>query len=306
MTEVPTRTLAPLGGLRALLSAARRSIERLDGLEQAALLTLPLLLLHAEKLWYVKVPVLGLALAALVLPLARKSPAVWFTLTCFLAAGLLDNWQAADNHKYLMTYWCLALFLAALRGGDEAQLASSARWLLGLTFLFATAWKLIAADFWSGGFFEYALMFDPRFSGKLEILGLVDPGFLELNEAGLRALMSYESVVTSVPVELAPRLGAIARFLTLWSIALEGAIAVAFLLPQNRWIGPRRDALLLLFVVSTYLIAPVVGFGWLLIALGYTQCERQRGAWRMAYLLTLILLQAFRMPWLPVSSVFGG
>lgn len=292
--------------MRAALAAAQRSIERLDGLEQAALLTLPLLLLHTEKLWYVKVPVLGLALAALVLPAARRSPVVWFTITCFLAAGLVDNWQAADNHKYLMTYWCLALFLAASRDADEAQLARSARWLLAFTFLFATVWKLAAADFRNGDFFHYALLFDPRFSGKLEILGLVDSGLLELNDAAQRALTSYESVAVSLPVELPPAVGPIARFLTGWSLVLEGGIAVAFLLPAGRTLGWLRDGLLLLFVASTYLIAPVVGFGWLLIALGYAQCERDRRAWRMAYLLTLVVLQAFRMPWLPVSSVFGA
>jgi hypothetical protein len=46
------------------------------------------------------------------------------------------DWPMADNHAYLLCYWCLALAIAMwLR--DLDSLARNARLLIGLTFAFA-------------------------------------------------------------------------------------------------------------------------------------------------------------------------
>jgi len=55
-----------------------------------------------------------------------------------------------------------------------------------------------------------------------------------------------------------------------------------------------RNGLLLLFVAAVYAIAPVIGFGSVLTAMGYAQCREDERRWRIAFLLGFILLQAYR------------
>lgn len=59
-----------------------------------------------------------------------------------------------------------------------------------------------------------------------------------------------------------PRLATVARAMALATVAIEGAIAVAFLLPLGWGIAGIRHALLLLFCATTNALAPVAGFGW--------------------------------------------
>ncbi len=88
-----------------------------------------------------------------------------------------------------------------------------------------------------------------------------------------------------------------AHLLTGWTAALETALAVAFLWPVGRGPSPARHALLLLFCVTTYAVATVEGFGWLLLAMGAAQCEapRLRAAYLAAFLLVLVYSE---VPWL--------
>lgn len=295
-----------LGRAVAGLHKALDSFDRLTTLEQAGFLTLPLLLLYVDNFWYVNVPVVGLALAGLLFSTARRSSLFWFTLTCFLAAGVFYNWHVVDNHKYLLCYWTLALVVSASLADGGRSLAVSARWLIGLTFAFASYWKLVSPDFLSGDFFHYSLLFDPRFSGKLQALGWVDPSLLELNEVAHRALISYDSHLDSVQLATVPGLDRLALGLTWWSLALEAAIALAFLVPRRARIAGLRHGLLIVFVVSTYAVAPVIGFGWLLVAMGFVQCDRSRRKTRLLYLLSLLLLQAFRLPWSSISRAVTG
>jgi hypothetical protein len=61
--------------------------------------------------------------------------------------------------------------------------------------------------------------------------------------------------------------------------------------------------MLLLFVFSTYLVAPVIGFGWLMIILGVAQLDPAATRMRLVYLLSIVVLQAYKYPW---SSLFDG
>jgi len=67
-----------------------------------------------------------------------------------------------------------------------------------------------------------------------------------------------------------------------------------------RW-ATARNALLLLFAVTTYVIAPVRGFGWMLMLLGLAQCDDSNRPFRPLYLAAIVLVQAYT---LPVSAVF--
>ena len=56
----------------------------------------------------------------------------------------------------------------------------------------------------------------------------------------------------------------------------EAAVAVVFLWPRGRSLSRARDALLLGFCATTYAVATVEGFGWLLLAMGAAQCDHER------------------------------
>ncbi len=292
-------------GLRRLiagLKATHSAFESLPLHDQACFLTLPLLLLYVDDFWYVRVPILGLALAGLLFANVRSSPFFWFAITCFLTAGLCYNWWEVDNHKYLMCYWCLAIFLSRWHPHEDGALAASARYLLGLTFCFAVLWKVVSPDFSSGDFFFYSFLFDSRFTDKLQVLGLVDPDLLELNDLARRALVSYDSQLESVQTASDPRLRTLALGLAWWTYAIEGAIAISFLIPRRLRLSRVRDCALWVFLVSTYPVAPVIGFGWLLVTLGFVQTEAERKKTRFFYLVVLLLLQAFRLPWSSIAE----
>jgi hypothetical protein len=63
-----------------------------------------------------------------------------------------------------------------------------------------------------------------------------------------------------------------------------------------------RNAALLLFAATTYFVAPVRGFGWMLMLLGLAQCRDDQRYVRLAYLAALVLIQAYT---LPVGALMG-
>jgi len=91
-----------------------------------------------------------------------------------------------------------------------------------------------------------------------------------------------------------PRLLAVARAMAAGTVAIEAAIAVVFLLPLGWRIARMRDALLLVFCATTYALAPVAGFGWLLLSIGVAQLEPARRRTRATYLVAfaLVLVEA--------------
>jgi hypothetical protein len=77
-------------------------------------------------------------------------------------------------------------------------------------------------------------------------------------------------------------------------------LAVVFLIPTRRW-AVARNSLLLVFAATTYVIAPVRGFGWMLMLLGLAQCDDQDRSFRPLYLAAIVLIQAYT---LPMSAIF--
>lgn len=278
---------------------------KLGDFEQAAFLTLPLLLLYVEDHWYVKTPVVVLSLAGLVFQYLRQNAFYWLALSCFMILGICYNWPAADNHKYLMVYWCLALFFTHLFHTGEMALKYSARYLAGFAFAFAVTWKMISPDFLSGIFFEYTFHFDSRFIAKLKILGLLDPGVAGFNFAAKDALVAYDSNLYEADILLNNKLDFWAKLLAWWSFLLEGMIALCFLLPVRYKLAPFGDILLLLFIFCTYLATPVTAFGWILAIFGFIQCDAARWKTRMVYILVILLLQVYRLPWATVTGLIS-
>jgi hypothetical protein len=269
----------------------------LGTLEQACLLTIPVLLLYGAVDWYVSVPVSMLAIAALLFPRVRSNRGLWFTMACFLLAGALIAWARADNHKYLIAYWTLAVALATRARDPDQQVALSARLLIGFTFAFAIAWKLTTPDFATGEFFHYSLLFDARFSTKVVALGGLEPSAAEVNRIAREALTSPTSGLENARVATNSTITALAAVLTTWTLVIEGIVALTFLCPPSWRIARVRDAALMAFTLTAYAVAPVLGFASVLTAMAFVQCERDRVRTRSAYLLVFLATQCFRIPW---------
>jgi hypothetical protein len=276
---------------------ARAAFLGLSTLEQACLLTIPVLLLYGTVDWYVSVPVSILALAALLFPRVRANHWLWFTMACFLISGVLVAWTTADNHKYLIAYWTLAVALAAGTVDADRQIALSARLLIGLTFAFALVWKVLTPDFATGEFFHYSLLFDARFSSKVVALGILEPSAAEANRLAREALTSPTSVLESTLVATNSTITALGRLLTIWTLMIEALVALTFLCPPSWRVARTRDIALLAFILTAYAAAPVLGFASVLTAMGFVQCERARVWTRAGYLVAFLAIQCFRIPW---------
>ena len=220
----------------------------------------------------------------------------WLMLTALLVVNHVLQWDVLDNHKYLQTYWCLAVGISCLLPSRAVGMAVNARWLIALCFLFATVTKLLSAEFLDGSFFHFTLLTDRRFSGFADLVGGVPATVSVANNATLQTLLAPYGSLDVVRLEDAPRIGSLAAVLTLWTLLIEGAIALVFLLPDRFRAAALRDPLLILFVLTAYPIATVVGFGRVLVVMGLAQTRDRAGVARAMYLACFVLLPLLEFP----------
>lgn len=290
------------GRLSSLQLALQKLVEGWDVFDLAANMTLLLLLLYGGRDWYLERPITMLASAAILYRPLRRHDTFWFIVTAVLIASNFHNWYLIDNHKYLITYWCLALYLSCLTSDPAKTIGENARLLIGGAFLFATLWKAISPDFLSGTFFHYSLLIDNRFASVAAILGDLSVSAFVQNHEAIKALLEYDSTLQVIQLQDTAKIVVLAKMLTWWTIIIEGLIAVAFLWPKGRLISKWRNLFLLAFLLTTYSIAPVIGFGWVLTIMGFTQCDSKWG--RLSYVLTFFVLQIYLMPWETILSYY--
>jgi hypothetical protein len=259
-------------------------------------LTLLLVVLATDSAWTVAVPVVVLAVTGLVVPATTRRMTFWLALAAALAAAAVNKRWQLDNHQFLIVYWCAALGAAAPAVDAVRVRARAARILVGLVFVLAVGWKLLSPDFTQGAFLRYTLLTDPRFSEVATLVGGVAPSDLVDNRARHAAAARPDHPVGPLELRSGPRIDALAHALTGWTLLIEGAVAAAFLVPWRR-LGRVRDGALITFVVTTYAVAPVTGFGWVLVAMGLSQADRHRRGVRVAYLAAFLLVQVFVAPW---------
>ena len=251
-------------------------------------LTLLLLLLHPIGSGWLRPSILLLACAGLVLPRLLPHPVLWFALALLGAWRVVAGWPLADNHAYLLAYWCLAIALARLAPDPQRALAWNGRALVGLAFAFATLWKLLSPDYLDGRFFRVTLVEDQRLERFATALGGIDRDALLERREFVAQHVDGPGLAGAAPPE-PPRLRRLALAAAWLTLALEAAVAVAFLAPLGRraWL---RHGLLLFFCATAYAIAPVASFGWLLLAMGVAQCEPGARRLRLAYVAVFALL----------------
>jgi hypothetical protein len=262
-------------------------------------LTAVMLLLRPMGPWGVRPLILAAAGLAILSPRVLTSAWTWYALTAFLTARIIADWPLPDNHIYLLTYWCLALALSLGAVDPVRTLSKSARLLLGSAFLMAVIWKaLLSPDYLDGRFFRVTWLTDPRFTDAVQLLGQLSPAQLTQNREMLDPLPEGAELLHPPSPSDPPAL----RYLVLTStwgvLVLEALVAFAFLFPRGARVGPLHHLSLLLFCGVTYAIAPVAGFGWLLLTMGVALCRPDQRALRAAYVATWFLVLFYsEIPW---------
>lgn len=261
-------------------------------------LTLIILLLRPMGPWYVRVLLLLLATLGLIAPAVARAPATWLAFALLVGARILLDWPLPDNHIYLLGYWCLALALALRDAAPAVTIARSSRLLIGLAFLCAVMWKaVLSPDYLDGRFFRVTLLNDDRFADVVKFAGGLDDADLDETRAYLTPLPEGAALLDPPVLHEPAGLRWLARVATWGGLALEAIVAALFL-----WLRPTRvvsrcgHAAVLLFCAATYALAPVAGFGWLLLAMGLASSDpsdpRDR-VWRRAYLAVFLLVMLY-------------
>lgn len=272
----------------------------------AMLLTAFILLRFTAEHWYVSGPMTSLIVAGLIWPALRNEAAFWLVALAILGVSGLHNWYSIDNHQYLLMYWCLALCLATGLSGPprDQALATGSALMLGLVMALATGQKLSSGSYVNGSFFEYMLLRDSRFRSVSWLLGGVPLGDLQMNRILESRLI--EGAVETVTLETTTRIRALALLLSWLTILIEGTLALLFLMPRpGRRLHLWRAGGLFGFVLATYAVAPVVGFGWILIAMGVAQLPREFHGFRAMFVGLFVCLPLFKLPPAKVFPVAG-
>ncbi len=282
-------------------------------IDLALRLTLLDLLLRPVGNWVLRPVFLAIAAIALIRPPWLRQPLPWLVLAAMAGARVLLDWPLADNHAYLLGYWCLAIALALSTAVPDRVLAINGRLLIGLVFLFACIWKCAGSgNYADGTFFEVTFLTDPRFEGFSRVAGGLDGDtYNELREF-VQQHNDAGPALQPGSVEIPARFRTLAMAATVWNLFINSALAIAFLWPGGKRLSAIRHSLLLTYCTITYAIATVDGFGWLLLAMGAAQCTLAEKRTRIAYVLVFIAIVFYReIPWadevfLPLLQGAGG
>ncbi len=286
----------------------KQVISRLNESDVPLILTLFIAVLATSSAWYINVPIVAAAIVGLIIPDLLQRAGFWYSIAAVLGADVAAHQWSVDNHQYLIVYWCLGLAVAAASNDPERVRAVLARSLIGIVFLFATFWKIVSPDFMDGTFLTYTILTDPRFDEIAAGLGGVPLSDLAANRAALGELNDPNGSIQALELRSTPRVEQVGLFLTWATIMIEGSIALMFLLPDrllSRWpvLTRLRDPLLMLFAAATYAVAPVVGFGWVLLAMGLTQRSKGGSAIAAIYVGLFLAILGFTAPWADIVRI---
>lgn len=257
-------------------------------------LTLIVLLLRPMGPWYVRAFLLLLATLGLIVPAVLRAPATWIALALLVGTRIVADWPLPDNHVYLLAYWCVGLALALRDVSPAVALARSSRLLIGLAFLCAALWKTASPDYLDGRFFRVTLQTDDRFAGVVKLVGGLGDAELDENRAYLTPLPEGAALLDPPELHEPAALRWLASAATWGGLTLEAIIAALFLWPRPpRFVSPFGHGAVLLFCVATYALAPVAGFGWLLLAMGLATCDAGRPGWSRAYLAVFLVVMLY-------------
>jgi len=279
------------------IARIKQGILNYEPWQLAAKLTLFTLLLSPVGDWFIRPFILSLSLIGLFIPDIWCSRYLWSALTLLTGLRFYLDWPLADNHAYLLSYWCLALALTAWFR-DQTLLQLNARYLIGLTFAFAAWQKWSSPDYVNGVFFLTTFLLDERFEDFVVLFSSITFDQIDAAREYFEGDYRTHPAPENLPFVIPGSFWWLAMLSTAWNLFEQTLVAVTFLAPKNSRLARLRDPALLLFCFSIYAVVPVVSFGWLLLAMGITQCDERFSTVRYWYLFAFItLIFYYEIPW---------
>jgi hypothetical protein len=226
---------------------------------------------------------------------------LWLVLAIAGTLVLISDWSVFDNHKYLLVYWLWVMTVAAYAQRDglaESVLTSHARFFLVFIFLMAAAQKMLSPTYMSGEMFEIKLLLDTRFAAFAQLIG-IDPDTLAKVRLEIASLRSPLSVFPENARILSSNdlVRSAAQWITWYDLLIQVAIG-AFFLFRSAVLDRLGHLCLLFFIYTTYLPAPVFGFGWLLSILGFILARKAEKPWIVnLYLASFVAIMLYQLPW---------
>lgn len=199
-----------------------------------------------------------------------------------------------DNHEFLSLYWLLAIALCVYFTKNKgAAVGLAARWLLGLTMLFSGIWKVISSDFIPGKFWEFSFAMDGRLTYWFNLFGIEEAeSVVSHNNYSLtQAVVSGDGTIFSLLTF--DQISMISTGIAITAIIIDFLFAAVMLLPLKGKGLYLRDIVTVLFVVTHYLIAPVIKFGAIVITLAAASSSLSQRKKALVYisLFAFLLLQ---------------
>lgn len=275
-------------------------LQKIHLLQLTSALTIFLVIIFGFEHWLSKVIVNILFVFALIVPAAIRNAKFWLILAVSSTISLVIDWHVADNHKYLLVYWVWVVWIAHLQNDrDDAEdlLKVQSRFFLVFIFLVAAVQKTLSPTYMSGAMFELKLLFDERFRAFAYLAG-IDLNAIEETRKVTSLLRSPLSQVEGNALELGANdwIQTVAKFITWYDLLVQALIGLLFI-PRRMYTDLAAHSLLLFFIFTTYLPAPVFGFGWTLCILGVILAFH-RSQWLVwSYFTALIAILLYQAPW---------
>lgn len=162
------------------------------------------------------------------MPEARDSARFWLVLAAVLGAAAWSNQWEVDNHQFLIAYWCLTIGVTVGSPDRDRAQRLAAR---------------LSPDFVDESFMHHTLLTDGRFAEVATVAGGLRADDLDANRQAMASLDVPTRPVGPVQLRSTPHLELAARVLTWWTLAIEGTVAAAFLVPWRR-LARYRDLVL--------------------------------------------------------------
>jgi hypothetical protein len=168
----------------------------------------------------------------------------------------------------------------------------------------AVLWKaVLSPDYVDGRFFRVTLLTDERFADASLVFGGLSREQMAENRKFLEALPEGAELLNPPAFVEPPRLRVFASIATWGGLALEALLALLCVIPTEGRIQIARHAALLVFCATTYALAPVAGFGWLIATMGLAQCRPNQQALRGAYIAVFVMILLYsEIPWTGVLA----
>jgi len=240
-----------------------------------------------------------LGVSALLFPRIVYSPYSWFLLFGMQSIDVYLDYGAKANHGWVMWYWSMAITCSFFVNSDTRKvvLHSNARWLLIIVMMVAVFWKAISPVYMSGDFFHRNLVSNPLMTQFTALVTDLDREQVDLNSKQRIVMMSqvqpsayniYGFATTEFTKFLA--------LITTWWVLLIELVVGFLLLLYNKRADMYAHLFHLWFILVAYAAAPIVGFGWILLVLGYSLLEGDQKRLKLSYYFVGVCMCVYGLP----------